>query len=389
MGKARETDWVAALFSASLILLVVVGHMTEGSGFSGPFDLLPPYAYQVAGFAFVSGYLYSTWYDAHFGPYVRKRFKKMVIPMFAIYFAYGAMATLLRREFGFTFGTDLTLESWLAGTLLNGAQFQLNYPMWFIAPFVLAQLLFVALRSLFRWIELKMGRSGECARWSGKAACVLCVLIGALSVLEGGPDGLPAGVPCLLTRAGFLCSWVAIGRLYAAVLRKRDTLGNAWYYLVVAVMLLALYYVCDGHISYTPGWSRFPHGIIGTYVATGLCIAALWRACRILEPSARGSRLVLALSSNTFSVMCHHVMGFFVLNCLAWAVSESTGALGLFDAEAWHASVTYAYLPHGIPQFGIARMIFAVCFSLAVHAAWVRIRRACAGLLGRARVVKA
>lgn len=32
MGKARETDWVAALFSASLILLVVIGHMTEGGG---------------------------------------------------------------------------------------------------------------------------------------------------------------------------------------------------------------------------------------------------------------------------------------------------------------------------------------------------------------------
>lgn len=154
-------------------------------------------------------------------------------------------------------------------------------------------------------------------------------------------------------------------------------------------MLLALYYVCDGSITYIPSWSKFPRGIVGTYAATGLCIAALWRACRILEPVVRGSKMVLALSSNTFSVMCHHMMGFFMLNCLAWIVSESTGALGLFEAEAWHASVTYAYLPHGIPQFGIARMIFAVCFSLAVHAAWVRIRRACAGLLRRASVVKA
>lgn len=140
MGKARETDWVAALFSASLILLVVIGHMTEGRGLSGPFNLLPPYAYQVAGFAFVSGYLYNAEHDAHFGAYVRMRLKKMLVPMFAIYFAYGLIVTLLRRELGFTFGMDLTLESWFVGTLLNGHQFQLNYPMWFIAPFVLAQI---------------------------------------------------------------------------------------------------------------------------------------------------------------------------------------------------------------------------------------------------------
>lgn len=388
MGKARETDWVAALFSASLILLVVIGHMTEGGGLSGPFNLLPPYAYQVAGFAFVSGYLYNAEHDAHYGAYVRMRLKKMLVPMFAIYFVYGLIVTLLRRELGFTFGMDLTLESWFVGTLLNGHQFQLNYPMWFIAPFVLAQVVFVALRTSCHWLELRAGRR-VAARRSGQVACALCVLLGLITVLAGGPDGLPAGVLCLLTRVGFLCSWIAIGRLYVAVLRKRDTLGNAWYYLVVVVMLLALYYVCDGSITYIPSWSKFPRGIVGTYAATGLCIAALWRACRILEPVVRGSRVVLALSSNTFSVMCHHMMGFFVLNCLAWAVSESTGALGLFDAEEWHASVNYAYLPHGIPQFGIARMIFAVCFALAVHTAWVRIRRACAGLLGRARAAKA
>lgn len=369
MGKAREVDWVAALFSASLILLVVVGHMPEGEGFSGPFNLLPPYAYQVAGFAFVSGYLYNASYDRDFRAYVHIRLKKMIIPMFAIYLVYGTIATLLRRAFVFSYGTDLTLDSWLFGTLFNGSQFQLNYPMWFIAPFVLAQLLFVLLRFLCLWCEQRAGRSDPC--WFERMACVLCILMGVVSVLVGGESGVSAGLFCLLTRAGFLCSWIAIGRLYAVDLRKRDTLGNMSYFLMAIVLILVLYYLYDGCITYTPGWSRYPNGVIGTYGATTLCIAALWRTCRILEPAIRGSRMVLALSSNTFSIMCHHIMGFFVLNLIAWVVSENSEMLGLFDSVAWHTSVTYAYLPHAIPQFGIVRLVFAICFSLMIHYSWI------------------
>lgn len=94
----RETDWTARCFQAVLIVLVVAGHV-DGADLSGPFDLFDPYSFHVAGFAFVSGYLYSEAHDCKPGAYVLDRFKRRFVPMFAIFAVYGRIATVLSHLF--------------------------------------------------------------------------------------------------------------------------------------------------------------------------------------------------------------------------------------------------------------------------------------------------
>lgn len=80
------------------------------------------------------------------------------------------------------------------------------------------------------------------------------------------------------------------------------------------------------------------------------------------------------LASNTFSIMCHHLLGFFVLNCLVFLISSHTPLFGLFSAERFLTSIYYTYVPHGISQFALLYAAFGVLFSLAIHACWLRFK---------------
>lgn len=98
----RRTDWAARCFQTAMIIFVVAGHSIS-AGFNGPFDLFPVASFHVAGFSFISGYLYNTDHDAHPLSYIKHKFIKLVIPTFGIYLIYGLFTSLLNAQLGFRY----------------------------------------------------------------------------------------------------------------------------------------------------------------------------------------------------------------------------------------------------------------------------------------------
>lgn len=99
---ARSIDWAARMFQALVMLFVVAGHAHSG-GFDGPFQLFPVASFHVAGFSFVSGYLYSDRHDPSPGPFILARVRRLLVPMLAIYGVYGLVTVALDAVFGFSF----------------------------------------------------------------------------------------------------------------------------------------------------------------------------------------------------------------------------------------------------------------------------------------------
>ena len=355
------------VFSATAVVLVVVGHISS-VGFNGPFDLVKPYSFHVAAFAFVSGYFFHLQSPSELIPWLAKKTTSLIIPMYLIYAAYGAIMMLLRFA-GFSFGRG-TFDAFnlLIAPWIDGHQFPICMPMWFIAPFFLAQVLF-AITYLSVKTSLKLGNSSELVTFC------LCFGAGACMIQCCGADGLDVGPLLLLCRGLFLLMWVAAGRFYRVYIERYDTCGNGLYFAVCVSSELLMYTALRRSNAYIPSWCEFPDGALVTILATITGIAVLLRFSRVVSPllpSRRGA--IRAIADNSFGIMCHHYFGFFLVKAAFAVIAACTPLFGNFDFSAFLSSSGYVYYPRGLPQFAVVYVISGVMFSLIVHKAYAAIR---------------
>lgn len=376
-GRLDENlDYAALCFQTALILLIVAYHV-NATGFDGPLGLFPVEAYFVQGFAFISGYLYSTRHDEAPFRYCVQRFKRLLVPAFLIYLVYGGVVSALRWVGLARFGLPLTVENVTIRLFDAGNQFGLNTLMWFIAPFFVTQCVWVLIRRL----SLKALQSSERSLpMIDTALLFVGVALGFLTVYVSGPAPAQEGtLGLLLGRVAVLLSWIAIGRWYRTYIEPRLEMMNGGNVVVLAVVILMqpLLFYCSGGSPFCGiAWLEFHQGQVLTYLSGFSCILSLWTICRVLAPKlgAAGRFLVRTIGKNTMSIMCHHALGFYVLNCLFCCLHHMTGAFGLFDVEAFKSTPFYHYFPHGIGQFAVWYIAFGVVFSLLIHVLWRRLR---------------
>lgn len=151
-------DWAVGCFQALIIIFIVIGHL-EKKVYAGPFGLFPLYSFHVAAFAFVSGYLYSKTAENDFTRYLASKVKRLILPMYLINMAYGFLIEVIHVMSDVQIGMNLSWGALLLLPWTSGHQFALNLPMWFIAPFFLAQIIWAGLRSTFCRVLSRGGRS--------------------------------------------------------------------------------------------------------------------------------------------------------------------------------------------------------------------------------------
>lgn len=204
--------------------------------------------------------------------------------------------------------------------------------------------------------------------------------LGAVAIMVGGSEGLKTGWLLFLARTMFFLACFGIGRYYRRVLEQHDTLRSFWYFLIVLSLQLVVIWLCSGKFTYVPSWCQFPNGVVLTYATTILSIAFVLRVCKILGPIIGRSKTILAIADNTFSIMCHHVFGFFLLNSLFAAIAFCTPLLQNFDFTAYFNAFTYHFFPRELRAFGFAYMVVGVSFSIFVHFCWEKLRGFARGL---------
>ncbi|OUP37546.1 hypothetical protein [Olsenella sp. An188] len=193
-------------------------------------------------------------------------------------------------------------------------------------------------------------------------------------------------MPYLLRRLLYFLAWLSLGRAYRKWLERYDVVRGSVYFPVLVALQLLLLYTCNGSVTYQLAWGYYPHGVVQTFLCTATGIAMLPRVCRYVSPFvSRDERgLVRLIGDNTFSIMCHHYMGLFVIDALVFIVSRLTPLFGSFDVAVWRKTTKYVYLPHGIEQFEVFYIVFSIVFSIAVHFGWVRLKMAVGSLVQRA-----
>lgn len=365
--SSSHVDPSMKLFVAIAMILVVVGHISS-IGFEGPFNMFPPYSFHVAAFIFVSGYFYNETHENDLVSYLGKKVKRLLLPLYLIALIYGLVSTCL-HEAGFMYLPTITVKSLLLGPLLDGHDYIINMPMWFIAPLFFAEVLNAIICKIARLIFGK----ARCGRVFEIAIFILYLFLGCVAVEWGGDEGFSAGRKLLAARTLFFLACFGMGRFYRVVLQKHDNSSNGVYFAIVLVVQLALITICGGSIAYIPSWCIFPNGAILTFLVTITGIAFLLRLSKMFGRFIGNTKPVRLIADNTFSIMCHHYFGFFLVSVAFAVVAAWTPLFSSFDFERLFSGY-YFFYPHDQQAWALVYCIVGLAFSLIVHYVWVKVK---------------
>ena len=128
------------VLKALAILLVVSGHLE--------FSLLgifPPYSFQLALFFFISGCLFKDKYLNEVSTFVERRIKSLLVPYFWYNLFYLGVTYLIAKLTGKFWGMPISLKNFFVTPFLNGHQFDLSCPLWFVTQLFMTMIMFLFL----------------------------------------------------------------------------------------------------------------------------------------------------------------------------------------------------------------------------------------------------
>lgn len=332
------------------IILIVAAH-ASGGGLDIAKNWLPWGSYHLAIFAFCSGYFFVNNKDRSPKQILWNKIKKFIIPLILWNLFYGLLVFVLKKLNVIKYGGGLSLNNLFLMPFYNGHQFYFNLASWFIVPLFIIEILnifpfkFLAKNQKFYPLYL-----------------LICLLIGFLGIQFSIDNGTKSWL-LLIPRVSLFLPFFAFGLLYRAKLEKKDLLSNTTYFSILFLAMALTLFLNYGPVKYNASWGKNFSNFLLPFVGGALGIAFWLRVSRILSEPFKDSRIVKIISSNTFAIMMHHILGFFILNLIYLSIARTTNLID-FNQEAFSKNIWYMVLPRHLEQFKIFYVIFGISFSI-------------------------
>lgn len=332
------------------ILTVVVTHGKDSS-FTFLTDWFTFGSYHMPLFIFISGYFYKKSAEDSVLKFVWKKIKSLVIPYFIWNLVYGVFVTLLLNNQVIFFSKPLSFRTFFIDPWLTGTHFGFNVGGWFVLSLFLVEITYLLLRKLCSWLH-----------WNREWLFGLFLLCFGLCAVHFANSGYNHGAFLTIIKVVFFLPFFHFGYLYRERIEPREKLPG-WIYFVfifaVQLILLKIY----GTLTFYAYNATFLHQNVLLPYLTSFTGGLFWlRISKILARALKGNRIVRYIGRNTWSIMMHHPISFFIINCIIWGLSGPLN-LSAFDQHAFQTNIWYAYSP-GLPQFAIVYVAAAVALPL-------------------------
>lgn len=133
------------ILKAIAIALVVSGHLEFSI-----FGMFPPYSFQLALFFFISGMLFKDKYLDNVQEFIKRRVKSLLVPYFLYSAFYCVLTVVIFKLTGKFWGMDLSFKNFFITPFLNGHQFDLSCPLWFVPQLFITMMCFLFLERVMR-----------------------------------------------------------------------------------------------------------------------------------------------------------------------------------------------------------------------------------------------
>ena len=302
----EEFSTKVTMLKALAILLVVSGHLEFSL-----MGMFTPYSFQLALFFFISGYLFKIKYLDDVPGFITRRAKSLLLPYFFYNLFYLMVTVLIFKWTGKFWGEPISLKNFFITPFLNGHQFNLSCPLWFVTQLFISMIVFLFLFRVF--IRMKDNKSFHLVLFSiiGLSAIPLSKLI-VLSPLA-----------LVAVRTMFSVFFIYLGFYYREFIENKINIFTAkWLGCVIAIQSVLWMFNRDYDpthgigLSYVLVWARFDEQM---FVPILTSLTGIWMSLfviKILYPCMKDIKFIRLMGENTYHIMANHIFVMFVITAI-------------------------------------------------------------------------
>ena len=317
------------ILKALAIMLVVSGHLE--------FSLLgmfTPYSFQLALFFFISGYLFKDKYLTNIAEFMDKRIKSLLVPYFWYNLFYLCVTLLIAKLTGKLWGMPITFKNFFITPFLNGHQFDLSCPLWFVTQLFMTMTVF-----LFLMRTLKKCKDNKIFH------LVFFTIIGCLAIPL---SKLIAVTPFTLVVIRTMMSlfFVYSGYFYAHYIKDNYNIFTPkWAGAMISLQAILWLFNRDFDpvhgigLSYVLVWARFDQQLI---VPIFTSITGIWASLfvvKLLYPYLKDIKFLQDMGNVTYHIMANHLLVMYIITAILLKIN------GIPMSERLNHNIYWIYDP--------------------------------------------
>lgn len=317
------------ILKALAIMLVVSGHLE--------FSLLgmfTPYSFQLALFFFISGYLFKDKYLTNIAEFMDKRIKSLLVPYFWYNLFYLCVTLLIAKLTGKLWGMPITFKNFFITPFLNGHQFDLSCPLWFVTQLFMTMTVF-----LFLMRTLKKCKDNKIFH------LIFFTIIGCLAIPL---SKLTAVTPFTLVVIRTMMSlfFVYLGYFYAHYIKDNYNIFTPkWAGAMISLQAILWLFNRDFDpvhgigLSYVLVWARFDQQLI---VPIFTSITGIWASLfvvKLLYPYLKDIKFLQDMGNVTYHIMANHLLVMYIITAILLKIN------GIPMSERLNHNIYWIYDP--------------------------------------------
>lgn len=343
------------------IILVVIGH--AGSvGLNLFSDWFPIYSFHLPLLIFISGYFYNDTVKAL--TYVKKRFRRLVIPYYSWNIFYAVLLLILTSTGLFLWQYPLNLYSFFLQPWEDSNQYSFNLAGWFVLALFFIQISYLTIRSVWKKIKIPHGEY-----------CLFLFLLtfGLLSTYFA-VGTYSSWYFLILARVLFGLPFLHLGYLYKVKLEKFDKTS---YFSLLGVFFIQLILIfVYGQASFSMIYMDFNGRILEPFLFSFTGIWFCLQLSAILATHFNPIKMLRYIGDNSWSIMINQFLGFWVLSSLFFLLNPRG-----FDEIAYKTNVFYRYIigsghEQSLMLYVVAGIFLSLFLSFVTSKVWAFLKGA-------------
>lgn len=297
------------ILKALAIVLVVSGHLEFRF-----FDMFPPYSFQLALFFFISGMLFKEKYLDNAADFIKRRVKSLLLLYFLYSAFYAVVTVILAKLTGKFWGMDLNLYNFFVTPFLNGHQFDLSCPMWFVTQLFITMVTFLFLERMFR--NLSTTKKSIIYTLMGFSAIPLSKVFPLTPVF------------LVIIRTMFSLFFVYLGHFYIKKIHGNYNIFTPKILGIVLCIQAVLWHFNRDFdpthgigLSYVLVWARFDSQIIVPVLTS---ITGIWFSLFFIELTynyLKDIKFVRLIGENTYHIMANHLFVMYIITAVIFKLN--------------------------------------------------------------------
>lgn len=344
----------------AVAMLMVLGTHCQMGGMSLTFaDWFIYGGVQLALFMFCSGYFYKESYEQNCFKYIKRKIKRLIVPLYIYNLFYGILVYLLRYK-GFQIGGDFTVYNLLIAPINYGHQFIYNLGGWYIIPLFMVEVYNLLSRKLIKHISKNTNEY---------FFIVLGLIVGVIGNSLAAKGYSSNKWFLVLIRMFYFVPFYELGIFYKKCLEKYEkNISNTIYFSIIFFIKFIIIWTFGKNISFTPVWCNdFTYGPLMPIIEGCLGIALWLRVAALLQSIIGKNKIILLIADNTYSIMINQFLGFMFVKTIYGMLSKWITTFNSFDWIAYKTNIWYYYSPRNIMQDRILYLIAGIMIPVMIQ----------------------